>query len=186
MYNSALCSAQICSAFPPCSGWNNKFNNHMSLGSLFSLFYFWPPSPPQDFPCTDGSHGNGTLGMKGNHNFVAGLIWRHERCRMKFLSKPLLILFIACRFLRNLFPLWRFWFDSPVVLDLVPPWYLWHVDIKWFPRQAVPIFQSPLSRGYSPLAWTGESAADKQTFGDTTAVITLENNQQLFPRCLRW
>lgn len=101
----------------------------------------------------------GLLGMKGNHNFVPGLIWRHERRQMKSLSKPPLILFIACRSLRNLPPHptpWCLWFDSPVVLDLVPPWYLWHVDIKWLPRQAAAVFQSPLSDGYSVLVWTGK------------------------------
>lgn len=126
------------------------------------LFFFLPEIP---LHC---SHGNGTLGMKGNHNFVAGLIWRHERCQMKSLSKPLLILFIARRSLRNLFPPLRLWFDSPVVLDLVPPWYLWHVDIKWLQRQAAPIFQSPLSRGYLSVNLDGKNRPDdKQTFTDT-------------------
>lgn len=100
----------------------------------------------------------GNAGMKGNYNFEAGLIWWHERCQMKSLSKPGLILFIAFRSLRKkkkICSLWRLWFDSPVVLDLVPPWYLWHVDIKWFfRRRAAPIFQSPLSAGYVALVWT--------------------------------
>lgn len=74
------------------------------------------------------SHGNGTLGMKRNHNFVAGLIWRHERCQMKSLSKPLLILFIARRSLGNLFPvafmIWQsssFGLSSPLI-----PLTCWH------------------------------------------------------------
>lgn len=58
---------------------------------------------------------------------------------------------------------WRLWFDSPVVLDLVPPWYLWHVDIKWFPRQAAPIFQSPLSSGYLALGWKGAPLTNRRS-----------------------
>jgi len=49
----------------------------------------------------------GLWGMKGNHNFAAGLIWRHERFQMKSLSKPSADSFHRLQIPEKSVPPWR-------------------------------------------------------------------------------
>lgn len=114
--------------------------------------------------------------MKRSHNFAAGLIRRHERCHMKSMSKPCWF-FLLLADPQTSVP-YGVWFDSPVVLDLVPPCYLWHVDFKWLSWQTLPIFQSPLS-GYVGQHFGGKSWSDT-LIQCRTSVISDETEWQNF------